>query len=95
MINVEVWVPPELDVMPLIDTHYVNEGGNIAPPGRFGWFIPMNLTNPIRAYKTTATQDIHWTFFRDQTFSEIFDITDREDLDYIKSKSVLDAETKQ
>lgn len=92
MINVEVWVPPELDVMPLIDTHYVNEGGNIAPPGRFGWFIPMNLTNPIKAYKkwSTTMQDIHWTFFRDQSFSEIFDITDREDLDLIKKSSYMD-----
>lgn len=79
MINVEVWVPPQLDLVFLLDTNYVDDGGNVAPSGRFGWFIPNELMLPVRAYneKTVAAdhKDVHWTLFRDQKFASIFDIT--------------------
>lgn len=79
MINVEVWAPPELDLMPLLDINYVDDGGNVAPSGRFGWFIPNELMRPVRSYNekivTVDHKDVHWTLFRDQKFASIFDIT--------------------
>lgn len=81
MISVEVWVPPELDLMQLLDINYVQDGGNVAPSGRFGWFIPNELMKPVRGYNekiiTADHKDVHWTLFRDQKFASIFDITGR------------------
>lgn len=44
MVNMEVWIPPHLDTMPLLNSHEVKECGSIAPPGRFGWFVPTALS---------------------------------------------------
>lgn len=40
----EVWIPPQLDTMPLLNSHDVKECGSIAPPGHFGWFVPIALS---------------------------------------------------
>lgn len=98
MINVEVWVPSNMDVTPLIDLLYVNEGGSIASAGRFGWFIPRELTAPLKPFNKkwmTTDQDVHWTFFKDQDFVSIFDITDLYQLNYLRNNSLLDNETKR
>ncbi|XP_031772984.1 receptor-type guanylate cyclase gcy-4 isoform X2 [Apis florea] len=44
MVNMEVWIPPQLDTMPLLNSHDVKECGSIAPPGHFGWFVPIALS---------------------------------------------------
>lgn len=44
MVNMEVWIPPQLDTMPLLNSHEVKECGSIAPPGHFGWFVPIALS---------------------------------------------------
>ncbi|XP_017886547.1 uncharacterized protein LOC108628852 [Ceratina calcarata] len=44
MVNMEVWIPPQLDTMPLLTSHDVKECGSIAPPGHFGWFVPAALS---------------------------------------------------
>lgn len=79
MINVEVWVPPELDLRSLLDVSYVSEVGNVAPSGRFGWFIPNELMAPVRAFDkeiiTADHRDVHWALFRDRRFASMFDVT--------------------
>ncbi|XP_012143005.2 uncharacterized protein LOC100883782 isoform X1 [Megachile rotundata] len=44
MVNMEVWIPPQLDTMPLLNANDVKECGSIAPPGHFGWFVPKSLS---------------------------------------------------
>lgn len=99
MINVEVWVTPEVDMMPLIDTHSVNEGGTLGPPGRFGWFIPRKLMSPIKSFFRMKTNDplldVHWTLFKDQSFVSLFDITDPKLLEYLRNNSYVNSETKR
>lgn len=46
MVNMEVWIPPQQDTMPLLKRYDVKECGSIAPPGYFGWFIPQELSRP-------------------------------------------------
>lgn len=44
MVNMEVWTPPHLDTMPLLNKYNVKELGSITSPGRFGWFTPETLS---------------------------------------------------
>lgn len=46
MVNMEVWIPTHLDTMSLQNSLDVKECGSIAPPGHFGWFIPVALSRP-------------------------------------------------
>lgn len=97
MINLEVWVPPNMDVIPLTDIRYVNEGGTVASAGRFGWYIPRELTAPLKRFnkKWVVTDlDVHWAVFRDQEFASIFDITDPNQLNYLRNNSLLDNATR-
>lgn len=43
MVNMEVWIPPQQDTLPLLNKYDVKECGLIAPPGHFGWFVPEIL----------------------------------------------------
>ncbi|XP_076270946.1 uncharacterized protein LOC143202875 isoform X1 [Rhynchophorus ferrugineus] len=74
-INLEVWIPPDYDTYA---TDFVIECGSVSPPGRFGWFIPNELTGPIRDYynpnKLNDIRSIHWRFFRDEKVVKFFDI---------------------
>ncbi|XP_066143378.1 uncharacterized protein [Euwallacea fornicatus] len=77
-INLEVWISPEYDTYV---TDFVKECGNLSPPGRFGWFIPINLTGPIKEYYSqegrTDIRTIHWRHFRDPNFVKFFEIEDK------------------
>ncbi|XP_076631100.1 uncharacterized protein LOC143346666 [Colletes latitarsis] len=44
MVNMEVWIPPQMDTMPLLIMNYVKECGSVGPPGHFGWFVPTALS---------------------------------------------------
>ncbi|XP_068980549.1 uncharacterized protein [Bombus flavifrons] len=46
MVNMEVWIPTHLDTMSLQNSLDVKECGSIAPPGHFGWFVPVALSRP-------------------------------------------------
>jgi len=46
MVNMEVWIPPQEDTIPLLNKYEVKECGLIAPPGYFGWFVPEALAKP-------------------------------------------------
>ncbi|XP_012229636.1 uncharacterized isoform X1 [Linepithema humile] len=46
MVNMEVWIPPQQDTLPLLNKYNVKECGLIAPPGHFGWFVPEVLARP-------------------------------------------------
>lgn len=94
IINLEVWVPeiwlPPENNTSLLDVYHVRECGNIAPPGRFGWFIPVQLANPIRTMSRWWTQemeDLHWTIFRDVSASSVFSIQNKNDLKLIQKYS--------
>ncbi|XP_043673459.1 uncharacterized protein LOC122631609 isoform X2 [Vespula pensylvanica] len=43
MVNMEVWIPPQEDTMPLLNKYDVKECGAVAPPGHFAWFVPEKL----------------------------------------------------
>lgn len=64
MVNMETWIPPHLDTMPLLSKYDVRECGSIAPPGHFGWFIPERLSNV----------DDSWTTFTKQEAAARFDV---------------------
>lgn len=87
MINVEVWVPPENDTIPILDIHHVRECGTIAPPIRFGWFIP-NIKN-----KKPNDQSIHWTMFTKATHN--YDVQEYELLKLIKTNSFKNRENQE
>ncbi|EZA52311.1 Insulin receptor [Ooceraea biroi] len=46
MVNMEVWIPPQEDTIPLLNKYEVKECGLVAPPGHFGWFVPEALARP-------------------------------------------------
>lgn len=78
-INLEAWISPDFDTF---EKEYVKECGNIAPPGRFGWFIPIEFRTPIEEYYSkhlwnNAIQEIHWSFFLDRSQVAKFDITSK------------------
>lgn len=69
MMSLEVWVPPEFDTFKV---EFIDECGSVAPPGRFGWFIPVEFNQPVKNYYrkqgTSWSEDIreiHWTFLRE------------------------------
>lgn len=79
MINLEVWVPPDEDTIPILDRNDVKECGLITSPGRFGWFIPKNLSGPIIKNDPKwglINQDVDWKFFENEDFVSAFDVTD-------------------
>lgn len=57
MVNMEVWIPPQLDTMPLLNTNDVKECGSIAPPGHFGWFVPDSLSRLGDSWITFARRE--------------------------------------
>ncbi|XP_054006339.1 uncharacterized protein LOC128891132 [Hylaeus anthracinus] len=44
MVNMETWIPPQLDTVPLLNTRHVKDCGSVASPGHFGWFVPKALS---------------------------------------------------
>lgn len=79
MANLELWVPPETNLFSLeIHDHFM-EAGVIAPPGRFGWFIPTNHSNILPSME-------YYTIFKSPETAKIFSMTDDE-LGYIIDRS--------
>ncbi|XP_015433610.1 PREDICTED: uncharacterized protein LOC107189564 [Dufourea novaeangliae] len=52
MVNMEVWIPPQVDPMPLLAVFDVRDSGSIAPPGHFGWFVPEAFSRPGESWVT-------------------------------------------
>lgn len=69
MVNLEVWLPPDLNTIHLLETKSVRECGNIAPPGRYSWLIPKNLSKP-------EYED--WRIFKQPEKAKLFSLTDNE-----------------
>ncbi|CAH1133811.1 unnamed protein product [Ceutorhynchus assimilis] len=74
-INLEVWIPPDYDTYV---TDFVKECGSLSPPGRFGWFIPIDLTYPIKNYYNPDNRpdikSIHWRHFREPKIVRYFEM---------------------
>ncbi|CAK9812828.1 Insulin-like peptide receptor [Anthophora plagiata] len=66
MVNMEVWIPSQMDTMPLLDTHDVKECGSIAPPGHFGWFVPAALSKLGDSWITFARRETAARFDMDE-----------------------------
>lgn len=79
MVNLDVQITPDEDLRSFLNIYPMIECGSIAPPGRFGWFIPEQLS------KVVPNTD-HWRFFRDPSSAHLFDIIKDDDL--IKRNSV-------
>lgn len=76
MVNMEVWIPPQLDTMPLLNTHDVKECGSIAPPGHFGWFVPVELSRLGDSWITFINRETAARFDVDKsTLSDIENFT--------------------
>ncbi|KAJ8951813.1 hypothetical protein NQ318_019786 [Aromia moschata] len=74
-INLEAWVGPEVDTYHSI---FVKDCGNVGPPGRFGWFIPVELAGPVKDYYgkgvwSDNVREVHWSFFADRQRVANFD----------------------
>lgn len=69
MVNLEVWLPTDRNTIHLVETYSVKECGNIAPPGRYGWFIPKNLSKP-------EYED--WRIFKQPEKAKLFSLTENE-----------------
>ncbi|CAH0557671.1 unnamed protein product [Brassicogethes aeneus] len=86
-INLEAWVPPEYDSF---SKNYIKDCGNLAPPGRFGWFIPNDMIAPIKSYFPEWSEDIrevHWDFFREADRMRPFDFSSKVTRDLIQMAS--------
>ncbi|XP_072396651.1 uncharacterized protein [Diabrotica undecimpunctata] len=74
-INLEVWTSPDYDTFA---KEFVKEVGTVAPPGRFGWFIPKKFARPIKKYYSDrffwddSIQEVHWSFFLDIRLASSF-----------------------
>ncbi|KAI4493157.1 hypothetical protein M0802_009574 [Mischocyttarus mexicanus] len=66
MVNMEVWILPQEDTMPLLNKYEVKESGAIAPPGHFGWFVPEKLYNI----------DDTWVAFTNRESASRFDVSE-------------------
>ncbi|XP_018331316.1 uncharacterized protein LOC108741146 [Agrilus planipennis] len=74
MVNLEVWVNSSFDVNQVLSWRHVKECGNVAPPLRFGWFIPSELSNPLRQIPSQPNGEIHWSVFKKPSHASVFDI---------------------
>ncbi|XP_008543958.2 uncharacterized protein LOC103568771 [Microplitis demolitor] len=54
MVNMEVWIPPQEDTMQILSRYDVKECGSITTPGRFNWYIPVELSDPDDSWRTFA-----------------------------------------
>lgn len=82
MVNMEVWIPPQLDTMPLLNSHDAKECGSIAPPGHFGWFVPIALSR----------RDDSWIIFTELEKASRFEM-DESTLENIRNFTI-DPKTK-
>ncbi|XP_014212740.1 receptor-type guanylate cyclase gcy-3-like [Copidosoma floridanum] len=67
MVNMEVWVPPQIDIKALRTKHDVLEAGVVRSPGYLGWFIPAKLFK---------INDSSWLTFTKQETAGRFDVDD-------------------
>ncbi|XP_069698476.1 uncharacterized protein [Periplaneta americana] len=77
MVNLEVWVPPNTNLIEFTDAYHVKDCGTTAPPGRFGWFVPTQLAHIVPGMD-------HWRIFADEKTAGIFSMSDR-DLSYVQA----------
>lgn len=68
-INLEVWVPTFQSKEEFLQHKRVyTELGAIAPPGRFGWFIPKQPQDE-------DVDSLHWKVFQRREFAAKYDVT--------------------
>ncbi|KAJ8686553.1 hypothetical protein QAD02_022347 [Eretmocerus hayati] len=77
IVNMEVWIPTYVDILPLIDSHDVSQVGMVTSPGHFGWFIPESLSRI----------DDTWTLFARRDTVGRFDV-DEENLRKIMNSTM-------
>ncbi|XP_067007078.2 uncharacterized protein [Anabrus simplex] len=75
-VNLEVWLPPQMDIAVFANLFHVKDCGNVSPPGRFGWFIPSNFSH------RNPGMD-HWRIFADPMKAKLFDLSEN-DLNYVQ-----------
>ncbi|KAL0107243.1 hypothetical protein PUN28_015647 [Cardiocondyla obscurior] len=68
MVNMEVWIPPQQDTLPLLSKYAVKECGSIAPPGHFGWFVPETLAKPDDNWLTFSRLETASRFAVDEAY---------------------------
>ncbi|XP_074115403.1 uncharacterized protein LOC141538040 isoform X1 [Cotesia typhae] len=54
MVNIEAWIPPQEDTTQILNRYDVKECGSITTPGRFSWYIPIELSDPDDNWRTFA-----------------------------------------
>ncbi|XP_034938536.1 uncharacterized protein [Chelonus insularis] len=57
MVNMEAWIPPQEDTQMFRNHYNVRECGSVTNPGRFGWFIPGDLSEPDDTWRIFAKQE--------------------------------------
>ncbi|XP_016841856.1 uncharacterized protein LOC100115038 [Nasonia vitripennis] len=88
MVNMEVWIPPHLDTVPLLSKHDVLKVGVVAPPGHFGWFIPDRLSRLNDSWITFTKQETAARFDVDEVnLRKIINATMKPDNEYYCQES--------
>lgn len=70
MVNMEVWIPPHVDTMPLLSKYDVLQAGTITSPGHFGWFVPARLSRLNDSWVTFTKPDTAARFDVDDVYLE-------------------------
>lgn len=82
LVNMEVWVPGQLDTSLMQEDYNVKECGTIAPSGYFGWFVPRSLWKGRNLTET-------WRIFTEPNSAAKFDIDDDEILSSIERATLV------
>ncbi|XP_014480221.1 PREDICTED: uncharacterized protein LOC106747328 [Dinoponera quadriceps] len=71
MVNMEVWIPPQQDTIPLLNRYNLRECGSVAPPGYFGWFVPEALSGSDDTWQVFSRPETASKFAIDETYLPI------------------------
>lgn len=91
-INLEVWMPPDFDTIQVESTKSVEDCGNVASiGGRFGWFIPNDLIQPLKKYYDRwydEISEVSWTIFKNAKIASYFEI-ENDDYTHLRANMSL------
>ncbi|XP_017773040.1 PREDICTED: uncharacterized protein LOC108560102 isoform X2 [Nicrophorus vespilloides] len=76
IINLDVPMPLNYLQKASLD-NCIKDLGTMLPSGRFGWFVPKDLTQPIQKFDSKwSGEQFSWTYFMNTKFASAFEIDD-------------------
>lgn len=71
MVNMEAWIPPQIDLVHRLDSDGLMDLGFVAPPGYFSWFVPRSLSRQGETWATFAKPETAARFSVDEDILSI------------------------